>query len=148
EKQLKEVKAKYKKNPNDEAIRLEYAQILFKLGNITEAQEILNPLLNSKKPSPDAIFLSARIEYLNGNYTQAEKLYDNLIEQYPDKFKSKAEDELALTYYQTNQYQKADKLSSVKTNNALLEMMKAFKDKHPNKIDWNGKKETVIPFVT
>ncbi|MCP0811639.1 tetratricopeptide repeat protein, partial [Salmonella enterica subsp. enterica serovar Give] len=76
EKQLKEVKAKYKKNPNDEAIRLEYAQILFKLGNITEAQEILNPLLNSKKPSPDAIFLSARIEYLNGNYTQAEKLYD------------------------------------------------------------------------
>lgn len=27
-------------------------------------------------------------------------------------------------------------------------MMKAFKDKQPNQIDWNGKSETVIPFIT
>ncbi|UWD48586.1 aspartyl protease family protein [Clostridioides difficile] len=150
EKQAEELKAKYEKNQKDEALRLEYAQTLFKLGDITEAQEVLKPLLDSKKPSGDAIYLSARIEYLNGNYTQAEKLCNTLIEEYPDKFKEKAEDELALIYYQTNQYQKADKLSSTegKVNNAILEMMKSFEDKNPNQIDWNGKDETVIPFVT
>ncbi|NMS91085.1 tetratricopeptide repeat protein [Clostridioides difficile] len=150
EKQLKEVKEKYGKNPNDEAIRLEYAQILFKLGDITKAQEMLSSLMNSKKPSPDVIFLSARIEYLNGNYEQTEKLYNTLIEKYPDKFKAKAEDGLALTYYQTNQYQKANQLPELKDkkNNSILEMMKAFDDKQPNQIDWNGKNETVIPFVT
>lgn len=150
EKQAKELKVKYEKNSNDEALRLEYAQTLFKLGDITEAQEVLKPLLDSKKPSGDAIYLSERIEYLNGNYTQAEKLCNTLIKEYPDKFKKKAEDELALIYYQTNQYQKADKLSSTegKVNNSLLEMMKSFEDKNPNQIDWNGKNETVIPFVT
>ncbi|MBY2483751.1 aspartyl protease family protein [Clostridioides difficile] len=153
EKQLTEIKGKYEKNPNDEVLRLEYAQILFKLGDITKAQEMLSPLMNSKKPSPDVIYLSARIEYLNGNYEQAEKLYNTLIEQYPDKIKAKAEKGLTLTYYQTNQYQKAEKLSEAsedKNNsiNSVLEMMKAFKDKQPNQIDWNGKSETVIPFIT
>lgn len=150
EKQAKELKTKYEKNQKDEALRLEYAQALFKLGDIAEAQGVLKPLLDLKKPSADAIYLSSRIEYLNGNYTQAEKLCNTLIKEYPDKFKEKAEDELALIYYQTNQYQKADKLSSTdgKVNNYLLEMMKAFEDKQANQIDWNGKNETVIPFVT
>ena len=150
EKQLTEVKGKYEKNPNDEALRLEYAQILFKLGEIVKAQEILNPLLSLKNPSPDAIFLSAQIEYLKGNYEKAEKLYNTLIEQYPDKFKAKAENGLTLTYYQTNQYQKAEKLSAASEgkNNSILEMMKSFEDKQPNQIDWNGKSETIIPFIT
>ncbi|HBG5344650.1 TPA: aspartyl protease family protein [Clostridioides difficile] len=150
EKKAEELKAKYEKNQNDEALRLEYAQTLFTLGDITEAQEILKPLLDSKKPSGDAIYLSSQIEYLNGNYAQAEKLCNTLIKEYPDKFKEKAEDKLALIYYQTNQYQKAEKLSSTdgKVNNYLLEMMKAFEDKQANQIDWNGKNETVIPFVT
>ncbi|EOY7190665.1 hypothetical protein RZ882_012500 [Clostridioides difficile] len=38
EKQLTEIKGKYEKNPNDEVLRLEYAQILFKLGDITKTQ--------------------------------------------------------------------------------------------------------------
>ncbi|UWD48585.1 aspartyl protease family protein [Clostridioides difficile] len=150
EKQVEELKVKFEKNQNDEVLILEYAQILFKLGDITEVQNVLKSLLNSKKLSADAIYLSAQIEYLNGNYTQAEKLCNTLIEEYPDKFKEKAEDELVLIYYQTNQYQKADKLSPTegKLNNAILEMMKSFEDKNSNQIDWNGKDETVIPFVT
>ncbi|WP_227846312.1 aspartyl protease family protein [Clostridioides sp. ZZV15-6598] len=150
EKQANELKEKYAKKPNDETLGLEYAQTLFTLGDFTEAQEILKPLASLKKVSPEVIYLSAQIEHLNGNYTVAEKLYNTLIEEYPDKFKTKAEDGLVLTYYQTNQYEEASKLSSEKEkqNNAILEMMQSFEDKQPNQINWNGKEESVIPFVT
>ncbi|NMS92124.1 hypothetical protein HGQ85_19940, partial [Clostridioides difficile] len=59
EKQANELKEKYAKKPNDEALALKYAQNLFELGDFTELQEVLKPFLNGEKPLPDAIYLSA-----------------------------------------------------------------------------------------
>ncbi|MER0285927.1 aspartyl protease family protein [Clostridioides difficile] len=150
ENQLKKLKEKYDKNPNDKALALKYTQNLFELGDFTELQEALKLLLNGDKPLPDAIYLSAQIKYMNGNYTQAEKLYNTLVEKYPDKFKEKAEAGLSMTYYQTNQYQKAKQLSigQENTSSLLNNMMKDFGDRQPNQIEWNRKNESVIPFLT
>lgn len=149
EKQVEELKKQYQQNPSDQAVTLEYAKKLFALGDFSESKEMLKPLLEVEKPLPDAIYLSAQIEYLNGNYTQSEKLYNTLVKQYPDEFKEKAEAGLVMTYYQTNQYPKANQLSTGQdeVNNSIVDMMKAFGEDAPYQLDWNSQEETLIPFV-
>jgi len=96
-------------------VALEYAEKLMQLGNLTESQEVLAPILAGETPDPQAIYLSARVEYLSGNYEQSESLYDTLINEYPE-YKAKAEYGIEYVYYQTNQYQKAQAISGDSTN--------------------------------
>lgn len=148
-KQLEEIEALYQKHPDDHDILLQYAQILYTLGDFDESQEILSPLLNGENSSPKAIYLSAQIEYLNGNYSKAEKQYKTLVEEHYDEYGLAAEAGLQMVYYQTNQYNKAKELFvGQDLENPMLNMMKAFGDTAPYQIDWNGKEQTVIPFVT
>ena len=136
-KQAAELKSKYEQNATNESIAFNYAEKLFQLGNFVQSQEILKPLLENSK----AQYLNTQIEYLNGNYAEAEKLYVALKFS---EFKCEAEQGLELVYYQTGQYSKAKNLSSP---SAIGTMMIAFEDKKPYQVEWRGANRAVIPFV-
>lgn len=148
EAKLVEVEELYTKDPDDQDTAIQYSQILYKLGDFDEAQEVLIPYLNEENPSPDIIYLSAQIEYLKGNYSEAENLYKTLVEEYYDEYGMEAETGLQMVYYQTNEYSKASQLFvGQDIENPLLDMMKAF-DETPYQLNWNGNEQTTIPFVT
>lgn len=147
EKQMEELRGKYEQSPNDETIAFDYAEILFNLGNFSQSQEILKPLLAHETPSPQAIYLSAQIEYLTGHYAEAERLFDILIKQFSE-FKEKAECGLEYVYYQTNQYSKAQNLSIASIEETGIgSMMRAFGNRNPYQVEWIESDKTVIRFL-
>lgn len=146
---LKEVKKEYSKEPNDKKLALKYAQTLFSLGNFEEARSILLPLLNETKVNAEALYLSAQINYLEGNYQEAENQYKELVTNHYETHGVQAESGLQMVYYQTKQFNKASELFTDQKDleNPMLDMMKDFGDIKPYEIDWHGKTSTTIPFI-
>lgn len=72
----------YSQTRYDEELAIKYPQKQLTCGDvrrdITNTQEILKPLANLKKVSPDVIYFYGQIECLNENYTQIKKLYSSL----------------------------------------------------------------------
>lgn len=147
--QLAEIETAYTHNPDHPATALQYAQALFSLGDFDKTRTVLEPLLKEKPVSAEAIYLTAQIEYLTGNYSKAEEHYLSLIKNHSDDFGAQAEYGLQMVYYQTNEYRKAADLFTGQAHEAdpILEMMKGFGDSRPYEINWNGKEETTIPFL-
>lgn len=146
--QAEELKKSYEQSQTDQEVGLKYAQTLFALGEFVQSEEILSPLIHVAKPLPDAIYLSAQINYLNGNYAEAESQYQYLKENHFKEFSAQADAGLQMIYYQTNEYSKANQLfAGQDIENPLLDMMKAF-DETPYQLNWNGNEQTTIPFVT
>jgi len=131
------LKKDYEQNPADKNISFDYAEKLYQLGNFAQSQEVLKPLLGNLK----ALYLNAKIEYMNGNYSEAEKQYTMLQSS---EFNNEAEQGLELVYYQTGQYSKAKNLSSP---SEIGTMMMAFGDKKPYQIEWNGANKAVVVFA-
>ena len=129
-------KKEFEQNPSDKNTAFRYAEKLFQLGNFQQSQEVLQNLLDN----PQAQYLNAQIEYANGNYIEAERLYTTLQSS---ELKSEAQQGLELVYYQTGQYAKAKNLSS---HSAIGTMMMAFGDRKPYRIEWNGADKAVVPF--
>ena len=128
QKQMEELKKQYKHDANDETIALDYAEKLFQLGNFAQSKEILHPLITKNNTIPRALYLSARIEYVSGNYSKAEELYKTLINHFPE-YEERAERGLGYVYYQTNQFSKAQGLSvAYDSSDAICVMMRAFGD--------------------
>lgn len=137
----------YGQNPDDLAVTFAYAEKLTQLGDVQKAAEVLSPLLSTEKPNSRAILLSAKIAYLNGNYAQAETLYDRILTEF-QTYRKEAEYGLQFVYYQTNQYQKAQKLSGKNDGSSgMTSIMRAYSGRRPYTVTWDGKKETTIPFV-
>ncbi len=148
-KRIEKIDTAYQKKNNNK-IRFEYAQRLFKVGEFSKSQELLQPLLAGVKPPADATYMAAHIEYLRGHYGQAEKMLESLAANAPVVKRIKAQIGLVFVYYQSNQYSKARNLFKGfegKIQLALWEMMKGFGDKKPNQIDWKGTNRSIIPFV-
>lgn len=148
-KQVHTLEKNYKKAPNDEDTAISYAEALFALGEFTQAEELVEPLLETSTPDPKVLYLSAQLSYLNGDYGQAEKLYNELLDDYPDIYGQKAQSGLLMVYYQTNQYSKSQALSLEEDdpNKSLLDMMQAFGTSKPYDMNWNGKEQISIPFT-
>lgn len=137
----------YKQNPDDLSVSLAYAEKLEQLGDVQEGAQVLLPILTAKSSSPQVILLSAKIAYLTGDYKQAESRYQRLLTEFPD-FKRDAEYGLQFVYYQTNQLQKAQKLSGEHEGiNGITTLMKAYGVRKPYNVTWDDKQETSISFV-
>ena len=127
-------------DPNDEDARHAYADILFKLGNMWEADEVIAPLADPSSWNVDDLRLAARLAYLLGHYTRAETLYDRLMDltEAGSEAHADATRGLALTWYQTNQFAKAPELPAPEGNegaSSLLNFMQAFEGE-PYGIEW------------
>lgn len=149
QKDLKKLKQRYKKNPNDKSNLLKYARTNYSLGNFNKAEKLVLPLIKDKNPDPEAMLLAAEINYVNGKYSESESYYNALLKDHKKTHGMQAEAGLQMVYYQTGQFNKAKDLFTDQKDleNPILDMMKAFEDAKPYDIDWDGKTSTTIPFA-
>ncbi len=123
----------------DDDARRDYADILYKLGNVWEAAEVIAPLGTASSNAGD-LHLAAELAYLLGDYGRAETLFGTMIERTAAGSENRATAlrGLVLTLYQTNQFAKARELpppgEGDGTSN-LLAFMQAFEGE-PYGIEW------------
>lgn len=144
EKELNSLKTKYDQDPHDTENAIEYAQSLYKLTEFEQAKNVIEPLVSAEEISPEVLQLMADIEYINGDYEQAEKFYVSLSSY--SEYSEVAQYGLMMVYYQQNEYEKAKDLQVGEQGQAMQSMMTAFNGQQPYQINWNGQQEAVIPY--
>jgi hypothetical protein len=150
--ELRSFESNFSKNPQDEAVRLKFAKRLFELGDFARSRELVEPLLKKEQPPVEALKLMAYIEYVNGNFSEAEKHVLEVLKHAENDLGLRVEMEVGLVfiYYQTLQYEKAANLFKGLEGKIKLphwEQMKAFGDERPYRIEWNKDKKLEIPFL-
>ena len=139
-------------DPNDENARWAYADILFKLGDMWEADEVIAPLADPSSSNVDDLYLAARLAYLLGDYGRAETLYSSVIEltEAGSEAHADATRGLTLTWYQTNQFARASELPAPEDSegaSSLLTFMQAFEGE-PYGIEWaNNERISHLPMT-
>lgn len=148
--EIKEVEPKFKKSPKDNETRYKYGELLYKSGEFWQARDVVLPLIKEAKPPVEALDLAAKLEYLLGNYGEAETLYKRLVEAKAGDASGQimAKIGLVFTYYQTNQFEKVKELEfppGVQLPN--LDLMKSFEEE-PYQKEWhNEEKVSIVPFL-
>ena len=150
--ELRSLESQFAKNPRDEAVRLKFAKRLFELGDFARARDITGPLLKNEPPNTEAQKLMAYIEYVNGNFSEAEKHVLEVLDRVENNLGLRVELQVGLVfiYYQTLQYEKAVGLFKGLEDKIKLphwEQMKSFKNEKPYRIEWNESKKVEIPFL-
>ena len=148
--EIAKLEPEFKKDPSNAKVRFKYGELLYQSGEFWQARDIMVPLVKDAEPSDKALSLAAKLEYLLGNYGEAEKQYKRLIEAKAGDVSGQvmAKVGLVFAYYQTNQYEKVKELEfppGVKLPN--LEVMKVFEGK-PFQKEWhNEERVSVVPFL-
>ena len=127
-------------DPDDDNARRAYADILYKLGNVWEADEVIAPLGDAASSNVANLQLAARMAYLLGDYGRAERRFGRLMEltEAESEDRDRARQGLTLTWYQTNQFSRAGELPSPaedEDESSLLAFMQAFEGE-PYGIEW------------
>ena len=97
-------------DPGDDVdARRAYADILHKLGNMWEADEVIAPLGDPASENVPNLQLAARLAYLLGDYERAETLYRRLMQLTEEGSEDRADatEGLTLSWYQTNRFARA-----------------------------------------
>jgi len=146
-KELESAEAAFTKATADDALRKEYAKLLFQTGNFWKAKEIISPLLKKSK-DVESLMLGARLAYLLGDYSDSEKRFSHIMkiaEKDSEDYK-KALEYLVLTYFQTHQYAKAKDFPEIDKLKRYLDFMNKFPGK-PYEIEWdNEEKIARLPY--
>lgn len=139
---LPSMEASYLAAPGDDANRRAYAEILFKLGDIWQANDVIASLATASASNTHDIMLGARLAYLTGDYVRAEELYRRLTAIAPDDSDAHTEalEGLVLVYYQMDLYDKAREINlpepdEMRGESTLLAFMKKFEGE-PNQVEW------------
>ena len=127
-------------NPDDDNARWAYADILFKLGNMWEADDVIAPLANPASSNVDDLHLAARLAYVLGDYARSEPLYRRMMELTDEGSEAHADATrgLALTFYQTSRFASARELPAPEDSegaSSLITFMQAFEGE-PYGIEW------------
>jgi hypothetical protein len=80
EKELPATEAAFRSAPGHSDSRRAYADLLFRLGNVWEANEVLAPLATVTSANTHDLELGARIALMLCDYNRAEALYKRLLE--------------------------------------------------------------------
>lgn len=142
EAEFPQIEAAYLAAPGNDGNRRAYAEILFKLGNVWQANDVIASIATTSAAKVEDVGLGARLAYLTGDYERAEELYGHLrtiaaegSEAYTD-----AQEGLVMVYYQTDRYDKAGSVEipdadQTRGHSTLLAFMKKFEGE-PNQIEW------------
>ncbi len=127
-------------DPADDDARRAYADILYKLGNVWEADEVIAPLGDPSSSNVADLQLAARMAYLLGGYGRAETLFRRLMEltEAGTDDRDRARRGLVLSWYQTNRFHRARELpppAEGDDESSLLTFMQAFEGE-PYGIEW------------
>lgn len=161
-----ELNTSLKAKPDSFTEQVNYARKLYELGDMEQASKILALVLDGVDDKvgsvSEAMFLSASIAYLTGDYEQAEERYLAVLNTPVDSFSARAKVGLLHTYFQTNQFHKAgDLYSDTEENNGVHEeretsnpksmwnMMRSFAENEPYRIAWHDSdNQAVMPFIS
>ena len=127
-------------DPDDDDARWAFADILFKLGDMWTADDVIAPLANPSSSNVDDLHLAARLAYVLGDYPRAEPLYRRMMELTDEGAEAHADATrgLALTFYQTNRFASARELPAPEDSegaSSLITFMQAFEGE-PYGIEW------------
>jgi hypothetical protein len=155
EARLPAIEAAFLSSPEKNENRREFADILYKVGRMRQANDVIAPLAGTAAATVDDVWLGARLAYVLGEYRKAEELFGRLKDIAPpgSGAGSAAREGLILTYYQTNRYDKAKNPDLSKTDRkarddgSLVAFMKRFSDA-PYRIRWaSAEKVARLPIV-
>jgi tetratricopeptide (TPR) repeat protein len=147
--ELAQAETAFLKSPGDVRLRTTYATLLFESGDFWKAGECIRPLFDLSSKDMGILQLGARLAYLRADYASAEKGYRRLLElsARDTKEHSEALKGLALTYFQTRDYSRAEELPAAPDFKSFLEMMKKFPGK-PYRIEWSNREKTaIVPYA-
>ncbi len=151
EPQLEGAAAAYAAAPGDVEARRAYADVLFKLGNIWHANDVMAPLATPESSHVGDLELGARLALLTMDLDRAERLYTRLLEVATpgsDTHKD-ATLQMALVHYQSQSFEKTRGLALPETERAyaLLEFLKLFEGE-PYQVSWNDAQQVArLPFT-
>ena len=149
ENRLDNLVSTYRVTPKDLNARRAYADTLFKLGNIWQANEVAAPLITARSPSPWDLELVAHIALLMMDLKRAESLYTRLIGVSSEGSDSHTEGlkGLLMVYYQSQDFEKAKHLSFTSDDSSLLRYLKAFEGR-PYQMRWTSEDKVAhLPFT-
>lgn len=148
-KEVAQAEAAFNQSSDNEALRKEYATLLFQTGDFWKAKEILKPLVKKSSKDVKTLKLCARLAFLTADYKRAEKVYKRVmgIAREGSKDHNDAVKGLALVYFQTHEYAKVKGLPEIEDFKPFIDLMKNFPGK-PYKIKWSNKeKVATVPFI-
>ena len=127
-------------DPDNDDARWAFADLLFKLGDMWEADAVIAPLADPSSSNVDDLQLAARLAYVLGDYARAEPLYRRMMELTEEDSEAHADATrgLALTFYQTNRFANARELPALGDSegaSSLITFMQAFEGE-PYGIEW------------
>ena len=130
----------FQADPGDEDARRAYADVLYKLGNVWEADDVIAPLGTASSSHVGDLQLAARTAYLLGNYDRSETLHGRLMEltEAGSEDHGRATRGLTLTYYQTNRFSRSRDFPAPEEGeeaSSLLTFMQSFEGE-PYGIEW------------
>ena len=139
-------------DPGDDEARRAYADILYRLGNVWEADEVIAPLGDPSSANAPNLQLAARMAYLLGDYGRAETLYGRLlaITGEGSEEREQATEGLTLTWYQTNRFAKARELpppEDTEGASGLLAFMQAFEGEPYGTLWTTGERVSHLPMT-
>lgn len=125
---------------DDDEARRAYAEVLFKLGDIWEADEVIAPLGTTSSCHAGDLRLAARTAYLLGDYGRSAALNGRLLQlaDIGSELHDQAVRGLTLSHYQTGDFARARELpasTEAEGPASLLAFMHAFEGE-PYGIEW------------
>lgn len=142
------LEARFNRGPDDPEARLEYAALLFRLGDFARARELVTPLADDPEALPEVLELASRSAYVLGSYDEAERLYLRLIDvaDGDEQVLANAWEGLLRTYYQTNRFDRIREALSL-PESTVYRLASAF-ETNPYETQWEGQeKESVVPLL-
>ena len=144
EAELPPIETAYLASPGDDAVRRDYATVLYELGDVWQANDVIAPLATPSSSNIDDLKLGSRLAYLVGDYGRAEVLYKRLTEIAARDSEAYADavEGLGLVYIQTDRFSRArdleppaDPPEGEDDGSDTLEFIQKFEGE-PNQIEW------------
>ena len=139
ENELGPIEEAFRSAPDNDDNRRAYADILFRLGNIWQADDVIAPLATASSSNLDDLRLGARIALMMSDYDRAESLFGRMrdVADADSEAHIQAIQGLVMVYYQSNEYDKARTLGldGDERRSTLLTFMERFEGE-PYQIEW------------
>ena len=139
ENELGPIEEAFRSAPDNDDNRRAYADILFRLGNIWQADDVIAPLATVSSSNLDDLRLGARIALMMSDYDRAESLFGRMrdVADADSEAHIQAIQGLVMVYYQSNEYDKARTLGldGDERRSTLLTFMERFEGE-PYQIEW------------
>jgi len=154
EKQFPAIQKAFKSSPGTPENRRAYAKVLFELGNIWQANDVIATIATPQATNLSDLELGAELALLTMDLERSEVLHKRLkaLSKEDSESYEKAVEGLMLTYFQANQYPKTKDLPIIKDKDKpskenFLRLLKLFKGK-PYQIECTSADKTAhLPFT-